>query len=242
MRLRTDLAYGTVTDDPLLVGATSLNSAELPRLGNVIDSPDIMAVVLDPRRLNGEPEFVHVTAYDGSATSGTILRAAENAADYPAREHPAGTEWAHVATDRDFEPALLAVKSYSPGSTTTVPTSSTSLVDVDATNLAVSFVVPDSGSVLVRLSAVCFVNTTGGYLVWGLREGSSNVSGSQLGAGFTSAWAAPYSRPVRISGLTPGAAHTWKWAQRAGTISEGTVNTRYGGESGPAVMEVWRAP
>lgn len=107
-RLRANLAYGTITDNPLLVGATTLNSAELPRLA-AVSSPDIYAVTLDPHREHGEPEIIHVTSYDGSATSATILRGQEGTT---AREHPAGTRWDHAATVLDMAAALVDAREY----------------------------------------------------------------------------------------------------------------------------------
>lgn len=131
--------------------------------------------------------------------------------------------------------ALLASLSYRPGSDVQTTTTSATFVDIDATNLAVTFTVPASGAVLVRLTAI--TASTGAFAqYWGLRSGSSDVSNSE---GFVKDLAAAFRvvHAVKITGLTPAASLTWKWAQRT---ASGTMTTRYG-TLGPATMEVWSA-
>lgn len=130
---------------------------------------------------------------------------------------------------------LLAVTQYNPASLATLTTTSTTFVDVDATNLAVAFVVPDSGVVLVRL--VGEVQTTGGAMYWNLREGGSSIASSH---GFMHGSATTLRLPfdVRIPGLTPGASLTYKWGWR---VASGTGTLYAGSNDGPAVMEVWAA-
>lgn len=97
-RLRTNNVFGTTTNNPLLVGGTTLNSAGLANLA-VVAGADRAVITLDPNRVNGAPEIVIVTAHSGAATSATITRGAEGTA---AREHPSGTFWVHAATAVDF--------------------------------------------------------------------------------------------------------------------------------------------
>ena len=97
-RIRENFVRGTVDDDPLTSGATTLNSAGLADLP-VVTSPDIAIIVLDPNEDNGEPEVVHVTAHSASATTATILRAQESTS---ARSHPMGSSWLHAPTVVDF--------------------------------------------------------------------------------------------------------------------------------------------
>lgn len=102
-RLRQDFREGTITNNPLLVAGTTLNSAALAELVAVTGS-DILAITLDPKGAHGDPEIVHVTAHTAAATSATILRAQEGTV---AREHPLGTVWQHNITAEDFEYANL---------------------------------------------------------------------------------------------------------------------------------------
>lgn len=96
---RFNNAFGTTTDSPLGSTATTMNSDELPRLG-VVDSAnsEIARLTLDPERIDGAPEIIHVTDYDGSATSATIERGKEGTT---AREHASGTTWEHAPTVED---------------------------------------------------------------------------------------------------------------------------------------------
>lgn len=96
---RFNNAFGTTTDSPLGSSATTMNSQELPRLG-VVDSAnsEIARLTLDPERSGGAPEIIHVTDYDGTATSATIERGKEGTT---AREHASGTTWEHGPTRED---------------------------------------------------------------------------------------------------------------------------------------------
>lgn len=108
----------------------------------------------------------------------------------------------------------LAVISYGPATAATVSTTSATLVDIDATNLAVTFTVPTSGKVLVTLNAWSTGGNTSTYQ-WGLRNGTTPVVGADHGINYNTP-----NTPIRqtalmyITGLTPGASLTWKWAHR----------------------------
>jgi hypothetical protein len=97
-RSRTGFVAGTTTDNPLLIGATSFNSAGLATLPTIA-SPTIAVIILDPTGINGAPEVVYVTAHTISTTSATIARAKESSS---ARQHPLATNWVHGATVQDF--------------------------------------------------------------------------------------------------------------------------------------------
>lgn len=133
--------------------------------------------------------------------------------------------------------ALLAVTSYNPGTLATYSTTSSTSVDVDAVNLAVTFTVPASGRVLVRLTALGSKTGTGSAF-WQVREGAAVVSGDmQVTNGtITSVFAVPFL----IVGLTPSASLTYKWGYHRDSSATATVYA--GGIAGPAVMEVWAAP
>ncbi len=89
-RVRTDNVFGTITDNPLLVGATTMNSAGLANLAAVASAEAF--ITLDPNRIAGAPEIVVVTAHTGSATSATIQRGQFGTT---ARQHASGTAWVH---------------------------------------------------------------------------------------------------------------------------------------------------
>lgn len=89
-RVRTDNVFGTITDNPLLVGATTMNSAGLANLAAVSSAEAF--ITLDPNRVAGAPEIVVVTAHTGSATSATIQRGQFGTT---ARQHASGTQWVH---------------------------------------------------------------------------------------------------------------------------------------------------
>lgn len=89
-RVRTDNVFGTITDNPLTSGATTMNSAGLANLAAVSSTEAI--ITLDPNRVAGAPEIVVVTAHTGSATSATIQRGQFGTT---ARQHASGTAWVH---------------------------------------------------------------------------------------------------------------------------------------------------
>ncbi len=96
---------GTITDNPLSSGATTINSAGFANLP-VVTGPDIMWLVLDPDAATGAPELVKVTAHTSSATSVTVVRAQQSTS---ARSCVTGTVWRIVATQTDLESFLTAV-------------------------------------------------------------------------------------------------------------------------------------
>lgn len=133
----------------------------------------------------------------------------------------------------------LAVVSYNPDPAVTPATTGTSLTDIDATNLKIDFTVPASGAVIVRLTAHGYTAASNSQLHWGLREGSSDVTGSDQQITNASSPSAIRTYTGYFSGLTAEAAKTWKWAHRRGGANN--ANTWYGAGVGPAIMEVWAA-
>lgn len=135
---------------------------------------------------------------------------------------------------------LLGVCSYDPGTTASYSTSG-AIGDVDATNLLISFVAPASGAVLVRWTARCGTsNTISSW--WGIREASSQVGGLALvwqtstGSGYQ-----PRTQTLRITGLTPGSAHTYKWAFAASGAAFLMKAGQTANDEGPATMEIYAA-
>ena len=113
-RMRQNFIAGTVDDNPLLVGATTLTSTELANL-QAIAAPEVAVVVLDPT--GAAPEIVHVTAHTASATTATIARGKEGTA---AAEHAVDTPWRHVPTAEDFRTYTggTALTNHTPNNTT----------------------------------------------------------------------------------------------------------------------------
>lgn len=105
-RVRSNNAYGATTDNPLTAGATTFNSAALILLPAIVLGSQHTVVVLDPKRVFGQPEIVIVTSHTALSTSATITRAAYGTV---ARSHPVGTVWAHVAVDEDYIEVLTSV-------------------------------------------------------------------------------------------------------------------------------------
>lgn len=97
-RVRSDFEAGTVTNNPLLIGGTSLTSAELASLP-AIGAAEHLAISLDPGGIAGAPEIVYVTAHTASSTTATIVRAQEGTT---ARQHALNTRWAHSTTALDW--------------------------------------------------------------------------------------------------------------------------------------------
>lgn len=142
---------------------------------------------------------------------------------------------------------LLDTTEYGPVSATTLSSSSATVADVDATNLTVTFTVPASGAVIVRMNAYAEFTTNPGtrLYMWALREGSSTVTGSSRGVlrrptAINSGGIVAYS--ARFSGLTPSASVTWKWAHAVDTADcTGRILADDGTKWGKALMEVWAA-
>lgn len=134
---------------------------------------------------------------------------------------------------------LLAFKSHTAGDETTT---STTLVDLDATNAVVTFTAPASGSVLIRLTAVVGPQATASsYVSWGIRESTSIIEGA-VGESIANRNAAATVNEYRScsmvfvrTGLTAGTSYTYKWAWATST---GTGNQK-ANASAPSVMEVW---
>jgi hypothetical protein len=136
--------------------------------------------------------------------------------------------------------ALLGITTYAPGSDTTIGTSSsTTLVDVSAANLSVTFTAPASGNVVVKLYGL--TGTTGGsgnFIRWGVRESTTIIAGPQIVDAVSNAEGRQHVASFHITGIS-GGSHTYKFAH---AVSGNTV-ALYGGPTfGKGVIEVWAAP
>ena len=97
--IKTNFASGTTTDNPLLIGATTANSAAFASLPSVT-SPQYLWLTLDPTGSAGAPEIVKVTAHTAAATSVTIARAQQSTT---ARQHAVTTSWVAPLTKSDAD-------------------------------------------------------------------------------------------------------------------------------------------
>lgn len=96
-RIRANNVYGLITDNPLTNVATTMNSTGLSVLPAVSSAHCVL--VLDPKRVFGEPEIIVVTAHTALSTTATIIRGQYGTS---ARSHPMNTMWGHVAIDEDY--------------------------------------------------------------------------------------------------------------------------------------------
>jgi len=93
-----NLKGGTITDNPLAIGATTINSAGFANLP-AVTAPDFLWLTLDPDALVGAPEIVKVTAHTASATSVTVTRGQQSTT---ARSHNLAEVWNAVLTEQDL--------------------------------------------------------------------------------------------------------------------------------------------
>ncbi|MBM4407825.1 MAG: hypothetical protein FJ038_04295 [Chloroflexi bacterium] len=87
--VRPNFVSGTITNNPLAIGGTTLNSAALANLP-AIGSTQFCKIILDPLGAGTGPEVVYVTAHTASAASATIVRGREGTS---AVQHATGTVW-----------------------------------------------------------------------------------------------------------------------------------------------------
>lgn len=117
--------------------------------------------------------------------------------------------------------------------------SNTTPVDVDATNLSVTFTVPASGKVLVVLTG--FGVLTSGFTPYvDLRESSTVIATRAFGFFGGGNQSGYRTLKFKITGLTPGASHTYKWSNH--TDGGGTFGIEVGPTYGAATIEVWDNP
>lgn len=122
---------------------------------------------------------------------------------------------------------VLASQIYNPGSTATLTTTSTTFVDVDATNAAVTFTVPLSGKVTVRCSANIRNQTAGQVVKLNLRNAGVDVAGT--GQSMTQESISGRRHFIAdVTGLTAGASVTltlgWRVVGGTGEITAGSTD------------------
>lgn len=131
---------------------------------------------------------------------------------------------------------LLAQTAYTPGSDGSYTTTSSAAADIDATNLAVTFVAPASGKVNVYLQALTDV-TSGQDQQWGLRQGTTDVFPPRATFIGTGNYRMMFLI-IPMTGLTPGTVYTYKWSWK----TTGGTATLYNGPTRQIpVMQVYDA-
>lgn len=244
-RVRANNVYGTISDNPLLVGAVSFTSLGLSLLPAI--SAQHAVVVFDPKRVFGEPEIVVVTAHLALGTTATITRGQYGTV---AREHPQGTAWAHVPIDEDWIEILTSGtrpgnpyegqfifetdtnKLYGYGGVDWAPRDAGGqlgyaqtatiqlgiLAEVDLTDLSVAVTVGTGRRIKITGHVPQFSNTAGvsTFVQMSIFEGGTRLNLS------TQAMADTYTGVDTVHVLTPSAgAHTYKLR----AASDGTVQT-----------------
>jgi hypothetical protein len=98
VRLRSNNQTGTITDNPLTAGATTVNSPSFVNLPAVTTSNHLI-IIMDPLAVNGAPEIMQVTAHTASSSSLTVVRGFETTTP---RQHNLGTTWFHGPVVSDY--------------------------------------------------------------------------------------------------------------------------------------------
>lgn len=177
-------------------------------------------------------EIVWLTAYTTGTTTGTIARGKEGTSGVA---HSSGDKVVQAPLAEDVSGGVVGFNAYLPASSYAV-SSSASHVQVDSTNLKVSFVTPQSGRVMVQLTAlVGGPQAIGQWIEWSLFESGTMITGSdrQVLQGATSI--IPSISTHVITGLTPGSVHTYTWGWRSANCGGTIYNT-------PTVMTVTALP
>lgn len=149
--------------------------------------------------------------------------------------------------------ALLAATAYDPAvSVSKATTAALALTAIDTTNLRLTFTVPSSGRVMVRLQGTLHGAATFPQILLGVLEGAT-VRGKVAPAGLVNGnLAATTFLTVEglfpVTGLTPGASLTWDAAYGVETVVASTGlkyggpnNTTAGDAFGAFIFEVWSA-
>lgn len=149
--------------------------------------------------------------------------------------------------------ACLGARLYDPAVAVVKATSALlAMTAIDTTNLRITFTVPTSGRVLVRLQSVVHGATTYPQILLGVLEGVTVRMRVTPMAGMAGTALATTQLPVEavgvIQGLTPGASLTWDAAYGVETLVAST-GLKYGGPNdvtannafGGFRFEVWEA-
>lgn len=149
--------------------------------------------------------------------------------------------------------AILAATLYDPAvAVTKATTANLALTALDTTNLRLTFTVPASGRVLVRMVGTVHGATTTPSLMFGVLEGATvrgRIGPAVMWAGAQAATSRVNAEAMfPVSGLTPGASLTWDAAYGVESPVAAT-GLKYGGPNdtvtnnafGGFAYEIWSA-
>jgi hypothetical protein len=212
-------------DTPTRHGATVVDHGSIGGLGDDDHPQYILKSLIDAK---GD-----LLAGSGADALGRLAAGADGQILTADAAAALGVKWAAAPAPA---PELIALTAYRPSSDVWLDTTSTAFVDADATNLAVTFTMPASGRVLIRLSGL--TSNSASYAHWALREGTANVADT---AAYILA-SDTYSRRSSAFLLTgtAGATRTVKWAHKTSSASYST-SLLQGPTLGTSTMEVWSA-
>lgn len=151
-RLRYNNQAGLLGGDPGITG-TNLLFGTAPDFATLV-APDNILLILDPG--TALFEIVYLTAYVAGATSGTVIRQAEDSGHWPAVAHPSG-RWAHGPVASDFVPNPTGIPAGA-GSPHSAPyqlalTDAGALVEMDSGS-AINVTMPTNASVPFSVGTV----------------------------------------------------------------------------------------
>lgn len=223
LRIRANFQAGVIDDNPLLIGATTLNSTLLATLP-VIGSTNHLVLILDPLASAGAPEIIYVTAHTASATSATIARGKESST---ARAHNQNVSWIHSTIASDYPVS----KTYTVPTSTTVTSSSTLASFATPISVGVDVVSGQVVDVEAVIEASC---STDNLVYWGLRRNPSTVLTKSIfytaGSGIR-----PQSASPRWTDTSPGSGalvYELMGASSGGTLtaypSDGSTTVAFG--------------
>jgi hypothetical protein len=148
--------------------------------------------------------------------------------------------------------ACLGAILYDPAVAVTKGTGASAMAAFDTTNARITFTVPASGRVLVRICCVVHGATTFSHILLGVLEGST-VKGRVVPIGGLKSTAVATAMVTQeatfvVPGLTPSASLTWDAAWGIETFVTSSL-IKYGGPNdttannafGALVFEVWEA-
>lgn len=148
--------------------------------------------------------------------------------------------------------ACLGAVAYDPVAAVTKGTAASVMAAFDTTNARITFTVPSSGKVLIRIACPVHGATTFSTYLFGILEGSSVIVRSCPNGGLKTTAVATamvmQESTFVISGLTPGGSKTYDAAWGCETFVASSL-LKYGGPNdttannafGALIFEVWEA-
>lgn len=140
--------------------------------------------------------------------------------------------------------ACLGAIAYDPSTAVTKGAAASVMAVFDTTNARISFTVPASGKVFVRVRCQLSGATTFSSYLLGVMEGSTVVFRSAPMGGLVNTAVATAIVPLEvtgvISGLTPGAAKTYDAAWGCETFVASSL-LKYGGPNNTTASDAWGA-